>query len=121
MLAKDFESSEIEKLLKQTNLLGTMSNLPPFMPQIVLEFYVNLSKNMGDPSSPNFQKATMRGHRFEFSPSIINQYLECEDVPDDEVEVLETNPIHHYWRKCSNVAAKIQPLVLIYLKILYPA
>ena len=75
----------------QTNLLGTMSNLPPFMPQIVLKFYVNLSKNMEDPSSPNFQKATMQGHRFEFSRSIINQYLECEDVLDDEIEVLETN------------------------------
>ena len=35
-------------------MLGTVSKLPPFVPHFVLEFYVNLSKDIGDPSNPNF-------------------------------------------------------------------
>ena len=71
--AKDFEGSRIEELLMETNLLRAMSKLPPFVSQIVLEFYVNLSEDMGDPSSSNFQKETMQGYMFKFSPIIINQ------------------------------------------------
>ena len=52
--AKDFKGSGIEELLGKTNLLSTVSKLPPFVSQIMLEFYVNLSKDMGDPSNPNF-------------------------------------------------------------------
>ena len=91
--AKDFEGSRIKELLWETNLSSTVSKLPPFVSQIVLEFYVNLSKDMGDPSSSNFRKATMQGYWFKFSPSIINQYWECEDFLDDEIEVPETDPM----------------------------
>ena len=52
--AKDFKGSRIVELLEETNMLGTVSKMPPFVPHIVLEFYVNLSKDMGDPSSLNF-------------------------------------------------------------------
>ena len=81
--AKDFEGSRIKELLGETHLLSIVSKLPPFVSQIMLEFYVNLSKDMGDPFI----------YWFEFSPSIINQYWECEDVSDDEIEVLETDPM----------------------------
>ena len=33
--AKDFEGSRIEELLGETNLLGTVSKLPPFVHQIL--------------------------------------------------------------------------------------
>ena len=91
LYAKDFKGLRIEKLLRETNLLGIVSKSPPFVYQIFLEFYVNLSKDMWNPTSLNFQKMTIRGHRFEFSPNIINQYWECEDVPDNEIEVPETD------------------------------
>ena len=81
------------ELLGVTNLSGTVSKLPSFVPQIGLKFYVNLLKDMGKPSSPTFQKAIVRGHRFELSPSIINQYLEYEHVPDNEVVVSEIDPM----------------------------
>ena len=87
MHVKDFKGSKIEEFLGETNLLSTMSKLPPFVSHIVLEFYVNLLKDIREPSSLNFQKATVWAYRFEFSPSIINQYWECDDVPDDEIEV----------------------------------
>ena len=48
--AKDFEGSVIEELLGETNLLSIVLKLPPFVHQIVLEFYVNLSKDMGNPT-----------------------------------------------------------------------
>ena len=35
----------------------------------------------------------MRGYRFEFSPSIINQYWECDDVLNDEIKVSEIDPM----------------------------
>ena len=91
--AKDFEHSMIVELLKETSLLNTLSKLPTFVLQIVIEFYVNLSKDMGNPASPNFQRMIVRGHTFEFSPSIIYQYLSCLDVPDNEVEVPEIDPM----------------------------
>ena len=50
---------------------------------------MNLSKDMGNPASLNFQKTVVRGHKFEFSLSIINQYWECDDVPKDEEKVLK--------------------------------
>ena len=54
--SKDFKHSGIEELLGKKNMLGTVSKMPSFVPQIVLEFYMNLSKNTGDPASPNFKK-----------------------------------------------------------------
>ena len=41
---------------------------------------------MGNPASPNFQKTMVRGHYFDFSISIINQYKECIDFPKEEEE-----------------------------------
>ena len=52
--SKDFAISGIVELLGETNLLGTISKLPPFVLQIILEFYVNLFKDMGNPVSLNF-------------------------------------------------------------------
>ena len=49
---------------------------------------------MGNPASPNFQKTMVRGRTFDFSHSIINQYWECTDVPEEEEEeVLEIDPM----------------------------
>ena len=45
--AKDFKGSGIEELLGETNLLSIVSKFHPFVPQIFLEFYVNLSKDTG--------------------------------------------------------------------------
>ena len=72
-----------------TNLLGTISKLPPFVSQIILEFYVNLSKDMGNLASPNFQRQRCEDILLTFSPSIINQYWECTDILEEEEEVHE--------------------------------
>ena len=46
----------------------------------MLDFHANLTKGMGDPMSPDFQKVFLRGHHFDFSPSIINLFLQCPDL-----------------------------------------
>ena len=79
--SKDFAQSGIMELLGEMNLLGFVSKLRPFVTQIVLEFYVNLSKDMEYPANPNFQRTVVWGHTFSFFPSIINQYWECKDIP----------------------------------------
>ena len=35
----------------------------------------------------------MWGYSFEFSPNINNQYWECEDILNDEIEVPKTDPM----------------------------
>ena len=57
---QDFALARTKELLGETNLLGSVSKLPPFVTQIVLGFYVNLSKDIGDPASLNFQKTLVR-------------------------------------------------------------
>ena len=59
---KDFECSGIVELLRETNLLDIVSKLLPFVSQIVLEFYVNLSKDMRNLANPNFQRKIVWGH-----------------------------------------------------------
>ena len=54
---------------------------------------MNMSKDMGKLASLNFQRTIMWGHTFEFSPSIINQYWNCPDVPNNEVEAPGTDPM----------------------------
>ena len=91
--SKDFAKSRIVELLGETNPHGTVSKLPPFVSRIILEFYVNLSKDIRNPARLNFQKTIVRGHTFDFSSSIINQYWECTDVREEEEEEEEVPEI----------------------------
>ena len=83
---KDFESTGTMELLGTMNLLDTITKLLPFVKTIVLEFYSNLKKVVGDPTSPDFYKVYVRGHWFDFSPTILNAYLGC---PDPEGPMLQ--------------------------------
>ena len=76
---KDFGPTGIIELLEETNLLAFFHTLGPFVKHIVLDFYANLTKGMDDPMSPDFQKVLMRNHYFDFSPTIINQFIQCPD------------------------------------------
>ena len=63
-----------------------------------------MKKGMGNPTSPEFHKVFERGHRFDFSPSIINQYLSCPDPegPSATVFVL-TKGKYSSWPKNNNL------------------
>ena len=75
--SKDFGPNGIIEHLEEVNLLSSFRTLGPFMKHIVLDFYVNLRKWMGEQTSPEFQKVHVRGHCLDFYPSIINEFLQC--------------------------------------------
>ena len=54
---------------------------------------MNLSKDMGDPTSLNLQRMVVQGHIFQFSHNIINHYWECDDILEDKVGMTETDPM----------------------------
>ena len=83
---QDFEPTGTIELLRAVNLLDTMLKVSPFVKTVVLESYPNLTKGIRDPTSPNFQTVYVRGHKFTFSPGVINSYLRCLDP---------TEPIPH--------------------------
>ena len=76
---KNFESIGAIELLGTLNLLDIITKVPPFVKIVVIEFYSNLKKEMEDPTSPDFQNVYVRGHRFDFSPNILNAYLDCSN------------------------------------------
>ena len=74
LYTKDSEHFGIVELLGETNLLDIVSKLPPFRaadcPRVICELVEGHRKS----TSSNFQQTIVRGHTFEFFPSIINQY-----------------------------------------------
>ena len=52
--AKDFECFMILEFLGEINFLDTVPKLPSLVARIILKFYVNMTKDMGKPTSLNF-------------------------------------------------------------------
>lgn len=58
----------ILELLDEVRLTKTVVHVPSIVKKIVLEFYANLSTDMGDVTSENTYLAYVRRHLFAFSP-----------------------------------------------------
>ncbi|KAA0046750.1 flocculation protein FLO11-like [Cucumis melo var. makuwa] len=56
-------------------LLPTITNVAPFYSKFIREFIVNLSADLNDHGSPEYQKVHVRGKCFEISPALLNQLL----------------------------------------------
>lgn len=103
--------------LKNHKLLGMVTKLKPSVKDIVLEFYANLVTGANDHKSPMFHKVFVRGHLFDFSPAIINDYygshrpvVECEATYDQIISELTASV-------CSNwPGSKSFPAVELSLK-----
>lgn len=63
--------------LKEKGLIGTVTKPSGFVDTVVHEFYSNLTSYIRGSSSPRYCKVYVRCHVFEFSPTMINNYLEC--------------------------------------------
>ena len=61
-------------------LLDIVTMAKPFNRDIVLEFYVNIKHDIFVAQSPCFHKVIVRSHEFDFSPKIINEFLNCSFV-----------------------------------------
>ena len=60
---RDFEPTGAIELLGTLDMLDIVTKVSPFVTTVVLEFYSNLTKGMGDPTSPDFRTVYVRGHR----------------------------------------------------------
>lgn len=74
----EFADVGVIELLKNQNLLGTVSIVKPFVKNVVFEFYANLVNEINDPKSPTFSKVFIRGHMFDFSPAVTNEFYESQ-------------------------------------------
>ncbi|MCH82246.1 envelope-like protein, partial [Trifolium medium] len=55
--------------------------------KLVKEFLVNIPEDCDNPVSPEYQKVFVRGECVNFSPAIINKFLERNEEPQPELEV----------------------------------
>ena len=56
-----FEKTGLIEFFEKDKLLISVTKILPFVKQVVLEFYANLSTGMFDPSFEEYGKAVVRG------------------------------------------------------------
>ncbi|MCI48250.1 envelope-like protein, partial [Trifolium medium] len=59
--------------------------------KLVKEFLVNIPEDCDNPLSKEYIKVFVRGECVEFSPAVINKFLERSEEPQAEVEVTEND------------------------------
>ena len=95
---RDFKPIGAIELLGVVDLLDTVMKVSPFVKTKVL-FYSNPTKGMGNPTSIDFRTVFIRGHRFAFSPILINAYLSCPDLVEPIIPALTSGSrLSHQWR-----------------------
>ena len=63
------------ELLHDAEMIKTVTGIWVYYPTLVREFIVNLSSSFDVPDDAEFRKVYVRGHCFEISPAIINDFL----------------------------------------------
>ncbi|XP_073131770.1 uncharacterized protein [Henckelia pumila] len=88
----------ITDLLLKENLMLTVTKPNSYVMDIVYEFYENLSQQSSVAGSPFYHMVYVRGHVFDFSPAIIDEYFGrshaesddlCEYIPDTYIDLDE--------------------------------
>ncbi|GAA0152533.1 hypothetical protein LIER_43183 [Lithospermum erythrorhizon] len=71
------------------DVVPTVDNSGPYWPKLVREFICNLTKEICDPESDNYQKVTLRNLTFVFNPEIINDNFgrQNEGVTGERLEL----------------------------------
>lgn len=85
---ESYERQNVIALLKERNLLSTVTTAMPFCKQSVLEFYCNLTAEVGSADSGKFGKIFVRNHVYDFTPSVINAYFHTANTEADPVTEL---------------------------------
>ncbi|KAK2382689.1 hypothetical protein QL285_070206 [Trifolium repens] len=67
---------ETTSLLKEVKLMKTMLGVGKCHERLVREFVVNLSEECAEEGSDDYHKVHMRGRTIDFSPTVINKFLE---------------------------------------------
>ncbi|GAA0159738.1 hypothetical protein LIER_16446 [Lithospermum erythrorhizon] len=66
---------DIMGILEDVSVMSTVETIGPYDPYIVKEFICNMTDDVDDPESDNFQRGTLRNSTIDFSPDIINAYF----------------------------------------------
>ncbi|KAF3534477.1 hypothetical protein DY000_02037007 [Brassica cretica] len=75
-------------IIKKGHLERTVSRLVGYIPEIVKDFYAALPGEITRASKERVE-VTVRGRRFEFSPTKINEYLNLMPLSEEEVKADE--------------------------------
>ncbi|KAA0038408.1 flocculation protein FLO11-like [Cucumis melo var. makuwa] len=67
--------SAILELIRNVDLIRTLSEVGPFYPRLMRELIVNLPSDFNDPSADEYQKGHIRGVCFNVSSKLLNSYL----------------------------------------------
>ncbi|XP_038887050.1 uncharacterized protein LOC120077220 [Benincasa hispida] len=76
---------EIMNLFVKPSIVCSVLNFGPYYPQLVCEFYVNLSHQFDNEGSLDYRKVHVNEHCFVFSAYLINRFLNCQ-VPENVTE-----------------------------------
>lgn len=82
---ESYERQNMVAMLKERNLLTTVTRAMSFCTRPVLELYSNLTAEVGQPDSIKYGRVFVRNRIYNFTPSIVNNYLHIGDVPEVEV------------------------------------
>ncbi|CAJ2636923.1 unnamed protein product [Trifolium pratense] len=76
----------VVEALEYAGLMKTVVGLDKCYDRLVKEFLINVAANCNDPASPEYRQVFVRGKCVQFSPIVINQYLQRSS---DEVAPLK--------------------------------
>ncbi|XP_058779944.1 uncharacterized protein LOC131653697 [Vicia villosa] len=81
------EYDEIMNLIHEDGLMKTVTHLSKCYEILVKEFIVNLHENCGNKETEEYLKVFVRGKCINFSPIVINKFLERSNQAHPELEV----------------------------------
>ncbi|MCI08125.1 envelope-like protein [Trifolium medium] len=83
------ECQEIVDLIKEVGLMKTVWEIGACYEKLVKEFLVNIVEDCANPLSKEYHKGFVRGKCVEFSPVVINKFLDKNEDPQPVVEVTD--------------------------------
>ncbi|XP_058774758.1 uncharacterized protein LOC131649028 [Vicia villosa] len=81
------EYEEIMNLIHEAGLMKTVTQLSKCYEVLVKEFIVNLHEDCGNKETKEYLKVFVRGKYVNFSPTVINKFLERSNEAQPELEV----------------------------------
>ncbi|CAJ2668306.1 unnamed protein product [Trifolium pratense] len=115
----------VVEALEYAGLMKTVVGLDKCYDRLVKEFLINVAANCNDPASPEYRQVFVRGKCVQFSPTVINQYLQRDSeevaplkVTDNEVcKVLTGGRIKVWPSKAKLAATSLSPFYAILNRI----
>nr|GMC75189.1 uncharacterized protein LOC109178478 [Ipomoea batatas] len=74
------DSEQISEILIHSQMLGTVTNIEPYEESVIHEFFNNLGVGTSTPSDPMYGKIYLRGKFYDFTPSLINDYMGTSNI-----------------------------------------